>query len=229
MSKKHKKRASRTASDNVEIYRQLRTNIEYSFFDRDIQVVSVTSANVMEGKSTVSSNLAKVFASKYNRVLLIDCDLRRPTQHKIFKISNKYGLSNLMKKTKGFDLNDEMYFQKRKDVGTEDGLYILTSGSSVPNPLELLSSVKFKELLDLFRKQFDFIIIDCPPLNAVADAIPVSNNADGAIFVVSAKETDKREAKNALTMLQRNGSHVLGSVLTKADNTRHSYYYYNYY
>lgn len=208
------------------IIRQLRTNIEYSSFNKDINVVNITSSNPAEGKSSVASNLAMVSVAKYSRVLLIDCDLRKPVQHKIFKTSNKMGVSNLMKNIDSLDIDDESYFHKFKDEGTDGRLYLLSSGKSVPNPQELLSSERFKLLIDKFREKFDFIIIDCPPLNAVADAIPVSHVTDGTIFVTSARDTDKRDAKNALQMLQRNGANVLGCVLTKVDTTTRSYYSY---
>ena len=103
---------------------------------------------------------------------------------------------------------------------------MLTSGKSVANPQELLASEKFKDLVEKFKEKFDFIIIDCPPLNAVADAIPVSRITDGTVFVTSARDTDKRDAKDALTMLQRNGANVLGCVLTKVDKSTRSYYSY---
>ena len=210
----------------MEVYRQLRTNIEYSSFNKDINVVNITSSNPAEGKSSVASNLAMVSVAKFSRVLLIDCDLRKPVQHKIFKTSNKMGVSNLMKNIDSLDIDDESYFHKFKDEGTDGRLYLLSSGKSVPNPQELLSSERFKLLIDKFREKFDFIIIDCPPLNAVADAIPVSHVTDGTIFVTSARDTDKRDAKNALQMLQRNGANVLGCVLTKVDTTTRSYYSY---
>lgn len=222
-----KKRRKQSQFDYMEVYRQLRTNIEYSSFNEDIKVVNITSSNPAEGKSSVASNLAMVAIAKYSKVLLIDCDLRKPVQHKIFKISNKMGISNLMKNMNDFDIDNEAYFQKFKDNNSEGKLYVLTSGKSVPNPQELLSSERFKELIERFREKFEYIIIDCPPLNAVADAVPVSRIADGTIFVTSAKDTDKRDAKNALTMLQRNGANVLGCVLTKVDTTARSYY--NYY
>ena len=210
----------------MEVYRQLRTNIEYSSFNKDIQVICVTSSNPAEGKSSVASNLATVAIAKYEKVLLIDCDLRKPVQHKIFKVSNKLGISNLMKEKSEIDLEIGGYFQKFKDNSTDGKLYVLTSGKSVPNPQEMLASERFKELIEKFREMFDYIIIDCPPLNAVADAIPVSSIVDGTLFVVSAMDTDKSEAKNALTMLQRNGANVLGCVLTKVDITSKSYYSY---
>ena len=221
-----KKHTKKSQFDNMEVYRQLRTNIEYSSFNKDIQVICVTSSNPAEGKSSVASNLATVAIAKYEKVLLIDCDLRKPVQHKIFKVSNKLGLSNLMKEKSEIDLEIGGYFQKFKDNSTDGKLYVLTSGKSVPNPQELLASDRFKELIEKFREMFDYIIIDCPPLNAVADAIPVSSIVDGTLFVVSAMDTAKQEAKNALTMLQRNGANVLGCVLTKVDITSKSYYSY---
>ena len=221
-----KKHTKKSQFDNMEVYRQLRTNIEYSSFNKDIQVICVTSSNPAEGKSSVASNLATVAIAKYERVLLIDCDLRKPVQHKIFKVSNKLGISNLMKDKSEVDLEIGGYFQKFKDNSTDGKLYVLTSGKSVPNPQEMLASERFKELIEKFREMFDYIIIDCPPLNAVADAIPVSSIVDGTLFVVSAMDTDKREAKNALTMLQRNGANGLGCVLTKVDITSKSYYSY---
>ena len=221
-----KKHTKKSQFDNMEVYRQLRTNIEYSSFNKDIQVICVTSSNPAEGKSSVASNLATVAIAKYEKVLLIDCDLRKPVQHKIFKVSNKLGISNLMKEKSEIDLEIGGYFQKFKDNSTDGKLYVLTSGKSVPNPQEMLASDRFKELIEKFREMFDYIIIDCPPLNAVADAIPVSSIVDGTLFVVSAMDTAKQEAKNALTMLQRNGANVLGSVLTKVDITSKSYYSY---
>ena len=207
-----KKHTKKRQFDNMEVYRQLRTNIEYSSFNKDIQVICVTSSNPAEGKSSVASNLATVAIAKYEKVLLIDCDLRKPVQHKIFKVSNKLGISNLMKEKSEIDLEIGGYFQKFKDNSTDGKLYVLTSGKSVPNPQEMLASDRFKELIEKFREMFDYIIIDCPPLNAVADAIPVSSIVDGTLFVVSAMDTAKQEAKNALTMLQRNGANVLGCV-----------------
>ena len=221
-----KKHTKKSQFDNMEVYRQLRTNIEYSSFNKDIQVICVTSSNPAEGKSSVASNLATVAIAKYEKVLLIDCDLRKPVQHKIFKVSNKLGISNLMKEKSEIDLEIGGYFQKFKDNSTDGKLYVLTSGKSVPNPQEMLASDRFKELIEKFREMFDYIIIECPPLNAVADAIPVSSIVDGTLFVVSAMDTAKQEAKNALTMLQRNGANVLGCVLTKVDITSKSYYSY---
>lgn len=213
--------------DYGEIYRQLRTSIEYSSFQKNLQVVNLTSTNPSEGKSSVSSNLAMVSIAKYANVLLIDCDLRKPVQHKIFKVTNKIGLSDLLLNIEHFDEYDDSYFQKFKDNTSEGKLYLLTSGTKVPNPQEMLASEKFKKMIEVLRKRFDFIILDCPPINAVADAIPVSNISDGTIFVISSRETNKNDAKAAITQLKRNGANLLGTVLTKVE-TEHTNYY-NYY
>lgn len=206
-----------------EIYRQLRTNLEFSTFQKNLQVVNLTSTNLGEGKSSVASNLAMVSVAKYPTVLLMDCDLRKPVQHKIFGVSNKVGVSDLMKKYSDFDVESDLYFQKFKDNNSNGKLYLLPSGTRVPNPQEMLASENFKALIEKLKTRFDFIIIDCPPISAVADAIPISNVSDGTIFVVSSKETNKNEAKAALTQLQRSGAVVLGSVLTKVENTSSHY------
>lgn len=218
--------------DYSEIYRQLRTNIEFSSFENKIDVINITSTTPSEGKSSVASNLAIICADKYDKVLLIDCDLRKSVQHKIFNTSNKNGISNLMLGYKGgtIDIDDERYFKKYKNENSYGYLYLVTSGSKVPNPQELLASNKFKRLITQLREQFDFIIIDCPPISAVSDAIPVSNICDGTVFVCSSKETDKREAKEALTQLKRNGANVLGAVLTKVEDLttqKYGYYYHS--
>lgn len=231
MARKKYKEKNRQGSqfDFNEVYRQLRTNIEFSNFEDDAKIINVTSTAPGEGKSSVASNLALISSDKYEKVLLIDCDLRKPTVHKRFKISNKIGLSNLMKdKNAEFNPNDGYYFKRFKNENTNAHLYILTSGSKVPNPQELLSSKKFHELINKARELFDYIIVDCPPISAVSDAIPVSNVCDGTIFVISSKETNKTDAKDAINVLQRNGVKIIGCVLTKVEELsqkRYGYYY----
>ncbi len=218
--------SKKSAFNETESFRQLRTNIEFSSFSTDIKVVNVLSSNPGEGKSSVACNLALIATAKYDKVLLIDCDLRKPVQHKTFKISNQNGVSSLLKNMDEFNINNGEYFSKLKYGDFSGHLYILPAGRFVPNPQELLASDLYKELIQKCREEFDFVVIDCPPLNAVADAIPVSNACDGTVFVVSAKETDKRSARNALGELKRAGANVLGCVLNKADTTVNKYYHY---
>lgn len=209
--------------DEMEVYRHLRTNIEYSSVDKKIHVINITSTQPGEGKTTTSTNLSIVSSSQYGRVLLVDCDMRKPQVHKRFNISNRFGLSNVLA---GDNVNiPDSYFSKFKDKDTEGVLYVLPAGVKVPNPTELLSSEKFKEFVECMRMRFEFIILDCPPVLSVSDCIPVSRVSDGTLFVVSSKDTDKNDAKTALQQLQRNGTNVIGTVLNKVDKTNKSSYY----
>ena len=209
--------------DEMEVYRHLRTNIEYSSVDKKIHVINITSTQPGEGKTTTSTNLSIVSSGQYGRVLLVDCDMRKPQVHKRFNISNRFGLSNVLA---GDNVNiPDSYFSKFKDKDTEGVLYVLPAGVTVPNPTELLSSEKFKEIVECMRMRFEFIIFDCPPVLSVSDCIPVSRVSDGTLFVVSSKDTDKNDAKTALQQLQRNGANVIGTVLNKVDKTNESSYY----
>lgn len=215
-------------SEYNEIYRQLRTSLEYSSIDKKLQVVNVTSTMPAEGKSTVAGNLAKVSMAKYTNVLLMDCDLRKPVTHQMFQISNAKGLSDLLLHFDEFDLYEDTYFQKFKGTKDEGTLFILTSGTKTPNPQEMLSGEKFKLLIEKLKDRFEFIVIDCPPVLSVADVIPVSNIADGTLFIISSKETSKQDVKLAVTQLERNGGKILGTVLTKVENDQRGSYYYQY-
>lgn len=209
--------------DEMEVYRHLRTNIEYSSVDKKIHVINITSTQPGEGKTTTSTNLSIVSSGQYGRVLLVDCDMRKPQVHKRFNISNRFGLSNVLA---GDNVNiPDSYFSKFKDKDTEGVLYVLPAGVKVPNPTELLSSEKFKEFVECMRMRFEFIILDCAPVLSVSDCIPVSRVSDGTLFVVSSKDTDKNDAKTALQQLQRNGANVIGTVLNKVDKTNESSYY----
>lgn len=214
-----------------ERFRQLRTNIEFSQFDENLRIINVVSTFPNEGKSTVALNLAKTYAAQYRNVLLIDCDLRNPSIHKLMQISNEAGLSNLL--THFNAGNDITEFDEINEATYDNGhpFMVLTAGQRVPNPQELLSSKRFRQFLEQTKKQFSMIIIDCPPCMAVADAIPVCNAADGTLYVISAKDTDKAAAKEGLTEIKRNGANVIGAILTKAEQShKHSgsYYYYDY-
>lgn len=211
-----------------EIFRHLRTNIEFSQMDDDLRVINVVSTNPNEGKSTVSVNLARIFADKYKRVLLIDGDLRNPSDHKMFKVSNAKGFSNLLARyqpgTNVLSYEEIMPLE----FSNQTILYFLPTGRRVPNPTEILSSKKFSQFLEQARKEFDYIIIDCPPINRVSEGISISSMADGTLYVISAKETDKRAAKAAIDDLERTGANVFGVVLTKVEEVKSRKYGYGY-
>lgn len=217
--------------DYKEIFRHIRTNIEYSTVGHDIKAINITSAVPTESKSTTALNLAMIYATKYANILLIDGDLRKPTQHKYLNISNTTGLTNALidfGKTKKVNYS---YFQKIKDTSFVSDLTVLTSGVKVPNPSELLSNPVFEDFIKNLKDSYDFIIIDCPPVMLVSDAIPVGNVVDGTIFVCSSKTTNRKDAKAAVEVLQKNNVNILGTVLTQVENdgANSGYYYYYYY
>lgn len=213
----------------TEAFLRLRSNIEFSGLDSRMQVVNVVSTNANEGKSTVSTNLAMAYAKKYDKVLIIDTDLRNPSVHKMLKTSNAKGLTDLMKDwsdtSSVFNSSEIQVFSLENDRL----LYFLSAGTRVPNPLELLGSRRFQSILAKAREEFDVIIIDCPPYGVVSDCIPVSMISDGTVYVVSAKETNKYAARSAMEDLRRNGAHIIGTVLTKVEEIGGSHYGYGSY
>lgn len=217
--------------DYKEVYRHIRTNIEYSTVGKDVKVINITSSIPTESKSTTALNLSMIYAAKYPRVLLIDGDLRKPTQHKYLNLSNTQGLTNaLIEFGKTKKINKE-YFQTISNESFVGKLTVLTSGVKVPNPSEMLSNPIFKEFVEELKNQYDFIVIDCPPVMIVSDAIPIGNVVDGCIFVCSSKSTNRKEAKAAVDVLKKNNVNILGTVLTQMehDNANSGYYYYYYY
>lgn len=218
----------RNQFDVDEIYRSLRTNIEFSQMDDDIQVISIASTIPNEGKSSVACNLARIMAAKYKNVLLIDCDLRNPSVHKIMKISNRSGLTNIISEfQEGLSINSYEGVQQVQYDGGQT-LTVITAGHRVPNPSEVLGSKKMVRFLEQARKEFGYIIIDSPPVLLASETIPLCNLSDGVLYVVDAKNADKRKVKAAINDLKRNGGHVIGVVLNKVDMSDENRYGYGY-
>lgn len=218
----------RNQFDVDEIYRGLRTNIEFSQMDEEIQVISVASTIPDEGKSSVACNLARIMAAKYKNVLLIDCDLRNASVHKMMKISNRSGLTNIIAQFQdGLSLRSYDGVQEIQFEGGQT-LTVITSGHKVPNPSEVLGSKRMGRFLEQARKEFGYIIIDSPPVLVTSDSIPLCNLSDGVLYVVDAKNTDKRKVKAAINDLKRNGGHVIGVVLNKMDMNDEKRYGYGY-
>ena len=222
------KSSNRTKFDYSEAFRQIRTNIEFSNVEKNTNVISVTSTRIGEGKTTLAINLAYSFAMKYKKVLLIDCDLRKSSVHRYLGIPNDNGLTDtfrLMSNTKSFDLQFINELENPNFLGT---LSVLTAGTRVYNPSELLGLNAFKSLIDHLRNEYDYIILDCAPIGSISDVIPVSLAADGTIYVVSSKSTKRKEALNYINLLKRNNVNILGGVLTRIDKNEDSYAYYYY-
>lgn len=204
-----------------ETYRTLRTNIQFTALDTKEKLLVVTSAGMGEGKSTTITNLAVAIAETDKKVLLIDCDMRRPTVHKIFRLSNTQGLSNYLI---GQAPLEEV-------VAKEEGnLHILTSGTIPPNPSELLGSKKMESFLDEMKKEYDYILLDAPPVMAVTDAQILSTLSSGVILVVASGKAQRELAKRSKELLEAVGAKIIGAVLTCIDIKAGSKYgYYQYY
>ena len=221
-------RKKRNQFDVDEIYRNLRTNIEFSQMDDEIQVISVASTIPSEGKSSVACNLARIMAAKYNDVLLIDCDLRHPSVHKMMKVSNRSGLTNIIAQFQdGLSVNSYEGVQQVIFEGGQN-LTLITAGHRVPNPSEVLGSKRMGRFLEQARKEFSYIIIDSPPVAVASDTIPLCNLSDGVLYVVDAKNADKRSVKMAINDLKRNGGNVIGLVMNKVDMSDEKRYGYGY-
>jgi capsular exopolysaccharide synthesis family protein len=168
-------------------------------------VIQVTSSYPSEGKSTTISNLAISFATAGRRVLLIDADLRRPTQNDVHQLTRDRGLTQL--------LQDRLPVVQVVRPSQVEGLDIMTAGPEVSNPAELLSSPRLKELLDEARQTYDLILLDSPPLLAVADAAIVGAFADGIILVNKPTTTRRHEIVKSMELLRSLGTSVLGIIV----------------
>jgi capsular exopolysaccharide synthesis family protein len=204
-----------------ESYVKLRTNIELSAVDNKIQTILVTSPNPGEGKSTTAANLAVSYAQADKKVLLIDGDLRKPTLHHFFVLSNRGGLTNVL-------TNQLILGAALRDTSVEN-LQVITSGPIPPNPSELLSSRRMISVLSDLREQYDVIIIDTPPVLAVADAQILSALADGTILVINSGRVKREFAMKAKATLEHAKARILGVVLNGMNRKNADAYYYYYY
>ena len=168
-----------------EQFRTIRTNISFMGIDHPIKTLAFTSANISEGKSTVTDNIAVVWANAGKRVLLIDADLRRPTLHQTFNISNREGLTTIL--TSDALEMDITNMIKETEI---DNLSILTSGPIPPNPAELLNSQRMQALIASVEQSYDVVILDVPPILAVSDTQALVSHLDGVVFVVKMGQTE---------------------------------------
>ncbi len=208
-------------SPAAEAYRNLRTAIKFMSLDRPIRTVLVTSARPGEGKTTTATNLAIVAARSGQRVLLVDCDLRRPQAHLFFDLSNDVGFTSV--------LLGEVTLQQAAQVPTGVGkLAVVTSGPLPPDPSDLLSGETTYRALDSFRSEVDLIVIDSPPVLPVADPTVLAGMVDGVIVVASAGSTDRRALARAVNRLQAVNAPILGTVLNRYEVKGEADYDYGY-
>jgi capsular exopolysaccharide synthesis family protein len=204
-----------------EQFRTLRTNIQFSMVDNNLKELSIVSAAPNAGKSTVSANLAVTFASQGTRVLIADCDFRRPTVHKNFSLPNVQGMTTLLTDKTG---SIEDYIQTTR----MENLFVMTSGPIPPNPAELLSSKRMIQLEKELGDMFDLVIYDTPPLLGFADAQIIAGRVDGVIFVVNHGVATKDDVLRASESLKMVNANVLGAVYNRVpiNGSDNSYYYY---
>ncbi|MEL6457097.1 MAG: polysaccharide biosynthesis tyrosine autokinase [Cyanobacteria bacterium J06641_2] len=202
-----------------EAFRMLRANLKFMSADKELKVIVVTSSVPQEGKSTVAANLATSMAQMERRVLLIDGDLHRPSQHHLWELPNAQGLSNVIVG------QVEVMAAIKKGM---DNLDVLTCGAVPPSPASLLDSKRMASLIESFRSYYDHVIIDAPSLNLAADAATLGQMADGVLLVVRPGVVDSVNAAFACEVLEKSGQNVLGQVVNGVvpKNERHINYYF---
>lgn len=204
-----------------EAYRALRTSIQFSNFDQDMQVITVTSATPSEGKSTTMANLAATFAQAGKRTIIIDADMRKPTLHKRFGLGKMRGLSSVL-------VGVEKFEDCVQHIASQENLDALVCGPIPPNPAEMLGSKKMQDFVAFLRGTYDIILIDAAPVLAVADAQIIAQIADGTVLVAGYNQVKKDQLHEAKKRLDKVNAHILGVVLNKVDMQNQGDYYYYY-
>lgn len=205
----------------AEAFRTLRTNINFSGLDNPLRAILITSSGPNEGKTTVTCNLGVVLAQSNKKVLIVGCDLRRPTLHKIFNVNDYVGVTNVL-------INDMDPSELAQETEVP-GLSILTSGPIPPNPSELVGSQRMKSLITRALEKFDYVLLDSPPINIVTDPIVLSMLVDGVIIVVKSGSTHYEYAREAQVKLEKVGAKIIGVVLNNISMSTGDYYYHYYY
>lgn len=210
------------SSVNTEQFNTIRTNIQFSKTDSDYRSIMVTSSTMSEGKSTIAANLAVSFAREGKNVLLVDCDLRRPTIKATFDIAKPQGVTNYLTSSK-LKIEDIVYRTSVK------GLNVIPSGPTPPNPSELIGSQKMEHLMKVLSLNSDLVIYDAPPVLSVTDAQIISTKVDGTILVVRANKVEKQAVIQAKAAIKRVKSNIIGTILNDVEIRGNGYYGYGYY
>lgn len=204
-----------------EAYRGIRTNIQFANVDNNIKTILMTSSAIGEGKTTTLCNVAMTMADAGHKVIIIDCDLRKPRIHKFFEVSNRVGITDIL--LKGED------FKSFLRGGFHPNLEIITSGKIPSNPSEILYSNAMKNLIEKIKMEYDYVFIDTPPVIAVTDAVIMSQYIDGVVLVCSSGKTEVEMVKKAKESLAKVNANILGVVLNKIPLKGQKYANYYYY
>ncbi|AXQ24853.1 CpsD/CapB family tyrosine-protein kinase [Lactiplantibacillus plantarum] len=201
----------------TEQVKTIRTNLNYAMVGKPLKTLMITSAIQGEGKSTVGSNLDVEYAKKGLQVLLVDADLRRPTIHQTFAISNQRGVSSWLS-GQLTDVNEAIY-------PVLDHLFVMPSGPKPPNPAELLASDRMTEFLTVATRKLDLVIVDAPPILPVTDARILAGQVDGTVLVVRQNFVEKVAVRQAVSALKNARAQLLGTILNDVDIKTHGYGY----
>ena len=205
----------------VEAFKVLRTNLEFANVDKPLHSILITSPSAGDGKWLIASNLAVVTGQNNKDVLLVDCDLRKPTLHKLFQVSNHQGLTHYLMQQKE-SVAEVVHGTKTK------GLYVMTSGSLPPNPSELLNSHKMTNMINGLNEKGKTVILDSPPVLIVADALVLAPRVDGVILIVDLKQTKRSMIFNSVKDLKQVNANLLGVVINRVrERSSYNYYYYS--
>jgi succinoglycan biosynthesis transport protein ExoP len=208
----------------AEAYRRLRTNLLFAAADTDLSSVVFTSARAGEGKTRTAANLAVAIANSDTRVVLIDADMRRPSQHRLFDKPIQEGVSELILATTA----ERVPSLNGTHATQYDNLVLITSGTIPPNPSELLASKRASRLFHSLAATYDMLVIDTPPVEVVTDALSVAAECSATVVVIEAGKTNAGQANAVIASLRNVGANVIGVVLNKARERDSGQYYYQY-
>ena len=208
-----------------EAIKSIRTNLTFASIDKPIKVILNTSAEAGDGKSFVSSNLAVAYAQANKKVLLVDCDLRRGRLHEVFEVMNltSGGYSNLI-----LNYTEDIKLDKYILPTNIKGVDLLTTGPMPPNPVELLGSENNRRLIKNLRKKYDIILLDCPPVLGLSDALILTQFSDANIMTFSIKKTKKENLERAIKAFDTANAKITGIVVNRATMSKNGYYGYYY-
>jgi capsular exopolysaccharide synthesis family protein len=204
-------------SPAAEAYRALRTNIQFSSLDKPLRTLLVTSTAPDEGKSTTLANLAVTMAQSEQRVILVDCDLRRPTLHTLFDLPNQEGLTSMI-------LAQEDAPIPLQETGVA-GLSLLASGPLPPRPADILGSRRMEAVIARLRTEADIVLFDTPPVVAVTDAAVLATKMDGVLLIFQAGKTSRERGRQARQILEKVKANIVGVVLNNAQAEQGYGYY----
>lgn len=204
-------------SPQAEAFRTLRTNVNYMQLSKKIRTLQITSSMPKEGKSMIIANLAVAMAQEKKKILLMDCDLRKPSIHNIFGITNSYGITSIL--TGELDVHQVIIKTKQLNLD------VITSGPIPPNPSELLAMERAKQLIEQLKEEYDTILFDSPPVLPVTDGQILAKYADAVVMIIKLGSTQSESVKQAKYMLEHVNARLIGVVLNYGKSQSKDYYY----